>query len=76
MEYERPNIAYLGTTARLNDKINEAKNKISNITNWATNTAFTAVENEIPNHSKYITVQNLIRKIIRKQQKILLHKQI
>ena len=33
MEYERPNIAYLGTTARLNDKINEAKNKISNITN-------------------------------------------
>ena len=31
------------------------KNKIPNITNLATTTALTAVENKIPDHSKYIT---------------------
>ena len=30
------------------------KNKILNITNLPTSTALTTVENEIPNHSKYI----------------------
>ena len=36
-------------------KIKEFKSKISNITNLVTNTALAAVENKIPDHSKYIT---------------------
>ena len=35
--------------------MNEVKNKIPNITNVTINTALTAVENRIPDHSKYIT---------------------
>ena len=35
--------------------MNEVKNEILNITNWATTAALTAVENKIPGHSKYIT---------------------
>ena len=49
-----PSIINLPTTAALNAKINEAKNKIPNITKLATNTALTAVENELPDHSTYI----------------------
>ena len=45
----------LATITALNAKINEIKNKISNITNLATNTALTSVETKIPDHSKYIT---------------------
>ena len=49
-------ITNLATTTALNAKINEVKNKIPNITNLATTTvALTAVENKIPDHSKYIT---------------------
>ena len=39
----------------LNVKVNGVKNKIPNITNLATNTAPTAVEDKIPDRSKYIT---------------------
>ena len=40
----------LATTSALNARINEVKGKIPNITNLATaTTAFTAVENKIPN---------------------------
>ena len=48
------------TTTALNTKINEVKNKISNISNLATTTAPTAVRNKIPDHRKYITIPNLI----------------
>ena len=41
--------------AALNAKINEVKHKIPNITNLTTNTALTALENKIIDHSKYIT---------------------
>ena len=36
-------------------KKNEVKGKIPNITNLATNTALTAVENKKPDHGQYIT---------------------
>ena len=39
--------------------MNEVKNKIPNITNLATTTVLTAVENEIPDHSKYIATLEL-----------------
>ena len=52
---EMPKITNLATSTALNDKINEVENKIPNITNLATTTAVTAVENKIPEHSKYVT---------------------
>ena len=39
----------------LNAKINGAKNKLPDITNLASNTTLTPVENKTPEHSKYIT---------------------
>ena len=48
-------ITNLATTAALNSKINEVKNKIPNNTNLATATVPSAVENKIPDHNKYIT---------------------
>ena len=42
------NITNLATTAALNAKINEVKNKIPSITNLATTIALTGVENNIP----------------------------
>ena len=42
------NITNLTTTAALNAKINEVKNKIPSITNLATTIALTGVENNIP----------------------------
>ena len=50
-------ITNLTTTATLNAKITQFKNKISNIINLATNTTLAAVENIIPDHSKYFTTQ-------------------
>ena len=50
----KPRNTNLATTAAINAKINEVKNKIPNITNLASNTDLTAVENKIPDHSKYI----------------------
>ena len=35
----------------LNAEKNKVKNKIPNVTNWGATTAFTAVENKIPDHS-------------------------
>ena len=52
-----PDITNLATDASVNVKINEAKGEITNITNLATTTALTAVENKIPN------VSNLVHKI-------------
>ena len=52
---EMPKITNFATSTALNDKINEVGNKIPNITNLATTTAVTAVENKIPDHSKYVT---------------------
>ena len=55
-----PCITNLAKTTDLNAKINEVKNKIPNITNLDTiTTAFTAVENKIPAHSKYMLFQNV-----------------
>ena len=45
----------LATNKTYNAKINEVKNKIPNITNLATTTVLTAVENKVPDHSKSIT---------------------
>ena len=50
-----PSITNLAITGAFNAKINEVKNKIPHITNLATITALTAIENKIPDHSKYIT---------------------
>ena len=50
-------ITNLATTAALNGKLNAVKNNIPNITNLTAvgTAALTAVENKIPNYSKYIT---------------------
>ena len=53
---EIPCITNLTTAATLNAKINQVKSKILSITNLASTTAFTAVENIIPN------VSNLVKK--------------
>ena len=51
-----PSKTNLAPTAALNAKINEVENKISNITNLATTaTTLIAVENKIPDDSKYVT---------------------
>ena len=48
-----PSITNLATTTTaLNAKINEVEKKIPNTLNLATNTAFTAVENNILDHYK------------------------
>ena len=47
-----PVITNVATTASLNAKINEVKNKIPNITNLTTTTALTAFENIILDHGK------------------------
>ena len=60
IEDKIPDITNLATNTTLNTKINEVKNKIPNITNLATTTVLTAVENKIPDHSKYITAPELI----------------
>ena len=52
---EIPSITNLARTAALNTKTNEFKNKMFNISNLSSTTALTAIENKIPDHSKYIT---------------------
>ena len=49
--------ANLATKTTLNHKINEGKDKMLNITKLVSTTAFTGVENKIPN------VINLVKKI-------------
>ena len=49
-----PSFTNLVTNASLNAKINEVKSEIPSITDLATTTALTAVENKILDHSKYI----------------------
>ena len=49
--------ANLATKTTLNHKINEGKGKMLNITKLVSTTAFTGVENKIPN------VINLVKKI-------------
>ena len=43
----------------LNTKISEVKKEIPNTTNLATTTVLTAVENIIPDHSKYLTTPEI-----------------
>ena len=50
-----PSIANLPKADALNVKIYEVKSKLPNITNLAATTTLNAVENKIPDHSKYIT---------------------
>ena len=57
LQGEIPSITKLATTASLSTKINEAKNKIRNITNLGTTIGFIPVENKIP------IVRNLVKKI-------------
>ena len=58
IENKIPDITNLAANASLNTKINEVKGEISNITNLATTSALTAVENKISNFS------NLAKKVI------------
>ena len=53
--FERTRLVQTGLLASLKAKINEVKNKISNITNLANTNALIAVESKIPDQSKYIT---------------------
>ena len=55
-----PDITNLATNTFLHAKINQVKNKISNITYLATATTLTAVQNKMPDHSKYISTPELI----------------
>ena len=48
-------ITKLATNATFNAKINEDKNEIPSITNWATTTVLTAVENKILNVNNLVT---------------------
>ena len=50
----------LATDASLNAKINEVKGEIPNITNLASTTAFTAVENKIPSVTNLFSAEILI----------------
>ena len=47
-------ITKLSANTTLNAKINEVKKEIPSITNLATTTALTAVENKIPNFSNLV----------------------
>ena len=55
IEDKIPDITNLATNTTLNTKLNEVENKITSITNLATTAAIIAVENKIPDHSKYLT---------------------
>ena len=67
-------ITNLATTAALDAKINDVKNKIPSITNLATTTALTAeineVKNKIPNISNLVEKIDYSTKIIKIQHKI------
>ena len=58
IENKIPDITNLAANVSLNTKINEVKGEISNITNLATTSALTAVENKISSFS------NLAKKVI------------
>ena len=64
------NFTNLATTADLNAKINEAKNKIPNISSLATTTALT--ENKIPNVSNLVKKLTMTQKILKLKGKLLL----
>ena len=49
-----PDITNLTTYVSLNPKINEVKDEVPSITNLATTTALTAVENKIPSASNLV----------------------
>ena len=55
IEDKIPDITNLAIKSTLNAKINEGKNEVPSTTNLATTTALIAVEQKIPDHSKYIT---------------------
>ena len=55
IEDKIPDITNLATKSTLNAKINEGKNEVPSTTNLPTTTALIAVEQKIPDHSKYIT---------------------
>ena len=48
-------MANLPTNTTLSPKINQVEKKIPNITNLATTSAFTTIENDVRDHSKNIT---------------------
>ena len=68
---KKPSIIKLATTTAFNAKINEFKNKISNITYLATTTtALSAVENKIPNASNLVKKTDYNTKISEFKNKI------
>ena len=65
IEDKIPHVTKLATRAPLNVKINEVKGEIPSITNLTSNSALTAVENNIPSVSNLVKIKlTKIRKII------------
>ena len=56
-------ISNLATKSNLNTKINEVKTEIPSITDLATTSALTAVENKIPSISSLVKKQIMIQKL-------------
>ena len=65
-----PSKTSLASTAALNIKINEVKNKIANVINLATTTALTAIENKIPKVSNLVKKTGYNTKISKIENKI------
>ena len=86
IENKTPDITHVATNTTLNAKINEVKgeipssanltttvkNKIPNITNLATTSAFTAVENKTPNVSNIVKKTDYNKKFVKLKIKLLL----
>ena len=68
-------LSNLVTTSALNAKIDDVK-KIPNITNLASTTFLTTVENKIPDHSKYIPTPEFNKLTAKKKLQQDQHKQI
>ena len=67
------NITNSATKSTLDVKINEVKGEIPNITNLATITALTAVENEIPSVTSFVKKTDHNTKINKNKNKITDH---
>ena len=62
----------MATTAGLDAKINDIKNKIPYNNDLATTTALTAVKNKIPNVSNLLKKLTIAKKLLRLKLKLLL----
>ena len=62
----------MATTASLDAKINDIKNKIPYNTDLTTTTALTTVKNKIPNVSNLLKKLTIVKKLLRLKLKLLL----